>query len=104
MANCKYIDCGVFTAVLTPHWQDSWAARKHLAINATITGKQIATIWNAAITDKVCGVKHGQAFIYFRRKFNGARNRWELEFITITPAKVFHTKRLTHAIRVEISW
>ena len=92
---CKY------TIILTPHFLDRMVQRGR-KIGGTHLRALIPKLWEATIANKVCGTKIINAYIYFRRQFNGRRKRWELELITITPSRVFHTHKLKHAIEVKI--
>jgi len=89
-----------YTAVLTPHFLKRMGCRGY-KIGADMLREYIPAMWSAALINECCGVEIGAAFVYFKKKYNERRKRWELEFISITPNTHFHTSSLTHAIRVE---
>jgi len=62
----------------------------------------VPKFWAAAISNKCCGTEVLNAYIYFKRKFNSRRNRWELEFITITPNNHFQTEKFKFAVKVKL--
>ncbi len=88
-----------YTAVLTPHFLGRLEERGFL-LGRTKFKRHIAKFWNIAITDKCCGTEFGASYIYFKRKFNEKRKRWELEFITIAPNLYFNTQGNTTATKI----
>ncbi len=91
-----------YTAVLTPHFVSRICERGY-RIGDTHFKETIPKFWEAAQGEDTCyGTEVGNTFIYFKRKWNGRRKRWELEFISITPNRHFHTDRMRNAVRVEL--
>ena len=98
----KFIPATGFTIVLTPHWREQWEKRKHLIATQEIPSTTIYAIWRATPPHQVAGTSIGSAYVYFEKTWNKRRNRWELEFISITPAHHFHTGSRKDAIYVNI--
>lgn len=90
-----------YTAVLVPHFLERMVERGN-RIGSEHFRSLIPKFWNVAITNKLCGTKVGSAYIYFKRKFDRKRKRWELVFITITPDFKFNTKKFSDAIEVKL--
>ncbi len=94
----QYIHLNGFTVVLTPHFLE----QAHLR---GLKGHMMPAIhferaWSVTPQLQVCGYAINGGYAYCRKIWNDSRNRWELEYISFTPATHFHTDRLKHALMV----
>ena len=86
-----------FTAVLTPHFIDTWDRRVNGANISMIewVGK-VAEVWDDLSESRTYGgeirTNRLLAYAYFARRFNAQRMRWELEMIDVAPARHFNTR------------
>jgi len=87
----KYIPCDGFVAVLTPHFLAQYAQRADLLDKSSFYKEYFERIFAKALPNEVVGWLCSRAFIYARKKYNERRARWELEFISCTPNRHFHT-------------
>ena len=88
-----------YTAVLTPHFLVR-ARERGYRVGGVMLRELVPAMWWAAITNECCGAEVGECFIYFKRKYNNKRRRWELELISLTPNDNFHTENKKFAVKV----
>lgn len=93
------------TIVITPHFKKRWEKRfPQISKDTIIT--MCKTIIRLSNHDQLNGSPvrdlDGQiiGYVYTRKKFNLRRKQWELEMVSVTPAKVFQT----HNTEEEVEW
>jgi hypothetical protein len=91
MAKPSYITFAGFVAVLTPHFVERFMERRDLLADGGLSNSFIMKVWAAApIGHKACA-RLGKALVYVNKKWNEKRSRWELEFVSLTPAHFVNT-------------
>ena len=95
----KYIKRSDFMAVFTPHFLESLISRYKLLPNLSVES-MLNKMWRVGIEDRCTGFPFGKGYLYYKCKWNRRRARWELELISFTPNKQFHTSALQYAIEV----
>jgi hypothetical protein len=109
MSRAQYTECSTFTAVYTPHFIDAILSRRALLPEPieypngnpfSLIHNMLERLWAVGIEDKCVGFQFGQGYVYYKCKWNVGRNRWELELISFTPNKQFHTRELRFAEEV----
>ena len=96
-----YINKNGYTVVATPHFMKMCDER--LDIKPTNIPLYFDTMYNKAEKD----IRYGSYFdsgcyVYYRRIWNGSRQRNELELISMTPSEHFHTKNHDFAVMIEL--
>ena len=79
---CMYLQQDSFVAVVTPHAQDRDCERSFGGFN---TFPFCAVYAKAKMNDRNQFVRHNGFQIFVNKKWNSARNRFELELISTTP-------------------
>jgi hypothetical protein len=96
----KYIKRSSFTAVFTPHFLEALICRNRYLPGNTSIESMLERMWEVGIEDRCTGFSFGEGYLYYKCKWNNRRDRWELELISFTPNKQFHTSALQYAIEV----
>jgi len=98
--------CGVsFVVVFTPHFLDRMRERVHIfsTSDAAKMRSDLPRLFDEARRGSTRGSEdtfydeYGRSYVYFKRKFNESRDRWEMEMISVTPNDRAHTRELTFA-------
>jgi hypothetical protein len=97
LINCKHYK---FTAVITPHTQEMTRDRASMTVGKLLQKHKIILpeLWIRLEEDICHFVEVGNRFyLYIKKTWNVKRQRWELEFISLTPNRHSHTQRLRFA-------
>jgi len=100
--DAQYIKMRGFTAIMTPHFIKQMVDRKGLLPKHPISRGMVDKIWCKAEPDQTVGFLFGRGYVYCLSKYNRRRKRWELEFITFTPNRHFHTSSRQFAVEIKI--
>jgi hypothetical protein len=93
-----YIPVDTFVVVITPHFRQMFEARN----GPDMTDDLHRQVWSILQPGEVSGFAWGNGYAYCRAQWNAIRNRWELEYISYTPANNFHTRNRNYARFIEV--
>jgi len=90
-----------FVVVYTPHFLRE-SAERGAKYDKNCFESKITTIFERIPPDQDYGSRFGQSFVYFMKKYNAGRQRWELELISCTPDIYFNTPNNPDAKYIEL--
>jgi len=98
-----YIPFGYFTMVGTPHAIEQCKKRANLSLVEFLDngGLNVPELFDKLKNDECFAVPVSKLLVYFKRKYNSQRRRWELECISVTPSEHVHTRERKFALTVE---
>jgi len=91
----------VFWVIRTPHFLDE-ARKQGPDFDETCFESKLTEMFDKAAPEQTYGSHFGQSYVYFKKKYNDIRHRWELELITCTPDRRFHTTERQFAKLIDV--